>query len=56
MTDGIRWRTRTGVPWRDVPERHGARIGSTTCSGVGGAMAPGPGSSLGSQLGRTRRA
>ncbi|WP_420718675.1 transposase [Streptomyces sp. NRRL S-813] len=20
---GIRWRTRTGAPWRDVPEHHG---------------------------------
>ncbi|MFH8804592.1 hypothetical protein ACH4F6_34380 [Streptomyces sp. NPDC017936] len=19
----MRWRTRTGAPWRDVPERHG---------------------------------
>ncbi|MEU0162309.1 transposase [Streptomyces sp. NPDC006261] len=23
LTDGIRWRTRTGAPWRDVPERYG---------------------------------
>ncbi|BBJ37558.1 hypothetical protein SSPO_002760 [Streptomyces antimycoticus] len=23
LIDGIRWRTRTGVPWRDVPERCG---------------------------------
>lgn len=23
VTDGIRWRTRTGAPWRDVPERYG---------------------------------
>ncbi|MFE2531364.1 transposase [Streptomyces sp. NPDC059371] len=23
MIDGIRWRTRTGTPWRDVPERYG---------------------------------
>ncbi|WP_425315098.1 IS5 family transposase [Streptomyces purpureus] len=23
LIDGIRWRTRTGAPWRDVPERHG---------------------------------
>jgi transposase len=21
--DGIRWRTRAGTPWRDVPERYG---------------------------------
>jgi transposase len=25
LSDGIRWRTRTGVPWRDMPERYGAR-------------------------------
>jgi transposase len=23
LIDGIRWRTRTGVPWRDVPARYG---------------------------------
>lgn len=23
MIDGIRWRTRTGAPWRDVPDRYG---------------------------------
>ena len=23
LIDGIRWRTRTGSPWRDVPERYG---------------------------------
>ncbi|MEV5757869.1 IS5 family transposase [Streptomyces tendae] len=23
LLDGIRWRTRTGAPWRDVPERYG---------------------------------
>ncbi|MGA6160345.1 IS5 family transposase [Stenotrophomonas sp. NPDC087984] len=23
MIDGIRWRTRAGAPWRDVPERYG---------------------------------
>jgi transposase len=23
LIDGIRWRTRAGVPWRDVPERYG---------------------------------
>ncbi|MEU0283580.1 transposase [Streptomyces sp. NPDC006195] len=23
VTDGVRWRTRTGAPWRDVPERYG---------------------------------
>ncbi|MEU4084838.1 transposase [Streptomyces aureus] len=23
LIEGIRWRTRTGAPWRDVPERYG---------------------------------
>ncbi|MFD4431157.1 transposase, partial [Nocardia sp. NPDC058497] len=23
LIDGIRWRTRVGAPWRDVPERYG---------------------------------
>ena len=23
LIDGIRWRTRTGSPWRDVPDRYG---------------------------------
>ena len=23
VIDGIRWRIRTGAPWRDVPERYG---------------------------------
>ncbi|MFJ5901495.1 transposase [Streptomyces sp. NPDC093064] len=23
LIDGVRFRTRTGVPWRDVPERYG---------------------------------
>ncbi|MFC9589895.1 transposase [Streptomyces sp. NPDC056944] len=23
LINGIRWRTRTGTPWRDVPERYG---------------------------------
>ncbi|SOE53455.1 Transposase [Streptomyces sp. OV198] len=24
LIDGIRWRTRTGAPWRDVPEQYGS--------------------------------
>ncbi|MFE0543515.1 transposase [Streptomyces sp. NPDC058891] len=23
LIDGIQWRTRTGAPWREVPERYG---------------------------------
>ncbi|QIK04845.1 transposase [Streptomyces sp. ID38640] len=26
LIDGIRFCTRTGVPWRDVPERYGPRL------------------------------
>jgi transposase len=25
LLDGIRWRVRAGMPWRDVPERSGSR-------------------------------
>ncbi len=28
VINGILWRFRTGSPWRDVPERYGARRGS----------------------------
>lgn len=24
LMDGVRWRTRAGAPWRDVPERYGS--------------------------------
>jgi transposase len=24
LIDGIRWRVRTGAPWRDVPGRYGS--------------------------------
>jgi len=24
LIDGVRWRTRTGAPWRDVPQRYGS--------------------------------
>jgi transposase len=24
LINGIRWRIRTGAPWRDVPERYGS--------------------------------
>ncbi|MDQ1024182.1 transposase [Streptomyces umbrinus] len=23
LIDGVRWRVRTGVPWRDLPVEHG---------------------------------
>ncbi|WP_411144317.1 transposase [Streptomyces sp. x-80] len=28
--DGIRWRARTGPPWRDIPERYGPREAAYT--------------------------
>ncbi|WP_411144015.1 transposase [Streptomyces sp. x-80] len=28
--DGIRWRARTGSPWRDIPERYGPRESTYT--------------------------
>jgi transposase len=35
LIDGIRWRVRTGAPWRDVPGRYGTWNASTACSGPG---------------------
>ncbi|WP_442803772.1 transposase [Streptomyces pseudogriseolus] len=45
LIDGIRWRTRTGSPRRDVPERYGPWTGAMTCSGAGSGTALGRGSS-----------
>ncbi|MFJ3793221.1 transposase [Kitasatospora sp. NPDC090091] len=49
LIDGIRFRIRTGVPWRDVPSRTGRGAGSTICSADGSGTAPGAGSSVGSR-------
>ncbi|MET9478592.1 transposase [Streptomyces sp. NPDC002922] len=54
LIDGIRFRVRTGVPWRDVPRVRAVEPG-TTCSADGSAMAPGSGSSPGSSPWPTRR-
>jgi len=42
LIDGIRWRTRTGAPWRDVPLAYGL-IGrrSMACSDAGSGTGPG---------------
>ncbi|MEU6882887.1 transposase [Streptomyces sp. NPDC046712] len=56
LIDGIRFRVRTGVPWRDVPVETGRGAGSTTCSAGGNGTAPGIGSSPGSSPWPTRRA
>ncbi|MEV4251451.1 transposase [Streptosporangium canum] len=45
LIDGIRWRTRAGTPWRDVPERYGPGAECTTCSDAGNGTAAGSGSS-----------
>ncbi|WP_399442445.1 transposase [Streptomyces sp. WAC08241] len=42
MIDGIRWRVRTGAPWRDLPSEHGPWQTVTGSSGAGGTTAPGP--------------
>ncbi|MFE9497032.1 transposase [Streptomyces collinus] len=53
MIDGIRFRVRTGVPWRDVPDGYGpwGRI----CCADGRGTAPGTASSPGSSPWPTRR-
>ncbi|MFC9177040.1 MULTISPECIES: transposase [Streptomyces] len=47
LIDGIRFRVRTGVSWREVPAAYGRAAGSTTCSADGSGKAPGTGSSPG---------
>jgi hypothetical protein len=37
LIDGIRWRTRTGAPWRDVPSAMGPGRPSMGCSSAGNA-------------------
>nr|WP_311766120.1 transposase [Streptomyces telluris] len=56
LTDGIRWRTRTGSPWRDVPERYGPWDRPMTCSGAGSGTGRGPGPSLNSRRREMRKA
>jgi hypothetical protein len=41
LIDGIRWRTRTGAPWRDVPARYSKWETVYDCSSVGNGMARG---------------
>ena len=41
LIDGIRWRTRTGAPWRDVPPATGRGRRSTACSAAGSGTGPG---------------
>ncbi|WSB58598.1 transposase [Streptomyces cellulosae] len=45
LIDGIRFRVRTGIPWRDMPEEYGPCIARTTSFAAGSGTAPGRGSS-----------
>ncbi|MFB6991316.1 transposase [Streptomyces sp. NPDC056178] len=42
LIDGIRWRTRTGAPWRDVPERYGPWGRAYDLQHAAGARKKGP--------------
>ncbi|MFF5707309.1 transposase [Streptomyces sp. NPDC012794] len=45
LINGIRWRVRTGVPWRDLPREYGpGRPFFTGSSDAGSARASVPGS------------
>lgn len=41
LTDGVRWRVRTGAPWRDLPSEYGRGKRSTGSSAAGSVTAPG---------------
>ncbi|WP_252435872.1 transposase [Pseudonocardia humida] len=52
----MRFRVRTGIPWRDMPADCGRWGGCTTCSAAGSATGPGSASSPNSRpglIGRT---
>lgn len=55
LIDGIRFRVRTGVPWRDMPAEYGPWVGCTTSSVDGSGTAPGIGSSPRCRPGRMPR-
>ncbi|WP_404804814.1 transposase [Microbispora sitophila] len=42
LIDGIRWRVRTGAPWRDMPVTYGAWQTVYGCSTAGNAQVSGP--------------
>ena len=42
LIDGIRWRTRVGCPWRDVPGWYGSWQRIYGLPGSGNGMGPGP--------------
>ncbi|MFH8437304.1 transposase [Streptomyces sp. NPDC018007] len=54
LIDGIRFRVRTGAPWRDVPVQYGPWGRSTTCSAGGSETVPGTGPSPASRPWPTR--
>ncbi|WP_381802836.1 transposase [Streptomyces niveus] len=55
LIDGIRWRTRAGAPWRDVPSGTARGRRCTDCFGVGSGTAPGTACSSNCRHGPTRR-
>ncbi|WP_218157382.1 transposase [Saccharopolyspora shandongensis] len=55
LIDGIRWRTRTRTPWRDVPQRYGPRARVYDLFRRGSETAPGDGSSPNYRPKPTRR-
>ncbi|MEU6347584.1 transposase [Streptomyces sp. NPDC046977] len=55
LINGIRWRARTGAPWRDVPARYGEWETFTGSFGAGSAPS-GVGSSPSCRPRPTRRA
>ncbi len=55
LIDGIRWRTRAGVPWRDVPAFYGPWQACTGSFAAGSSTGCGPGFSPRSSPARMRR-
>ncbi|WSE95965.1 transposase [[Kitasatospora] papulosa] len=55
LIDGIRFRVRTGIPWRDMPRSTGHGAGRTTSSVAGSATAPGSAFSPSSRPGPMQR-
>ncbi|MFE3138179.1 transposase [Streptomyces scopuliridis] len=56
LINGIRFRTRTGIPWRDLPRTNAKARGGrcTGCSAAGSATAPGAAPLSSSRPGPTR--
>jgi transposase len=55
VINGILWVLQSGAPWRDLPDRYGPYRPATIASSVGGELASGTGSWMGSVPLTTRR-